>query len=76
MLVLSRKVGEKIEIGNGITLVVLQVSGKAVRVGIEAPREVAIRRSEIPTKSSWNRVPDVSSSDTSYLNADPTRHVS
>lgn len=47
MLVLSRRVGEKIEIGDGITVTVLKVTGKSVRVGIEAPKHVTIRRSEI-----------------------------
>ncbi len=47
MLVLSRRVGEKIEIGDGITVTVLKVTGKSVRLGIEAPKHVTIRRSEI-----------------------------
>ena len=51
MLVLSRRVGERIEIGNGVTVTVLRMSGKSVRIGIEAPNQVAIRRSEIPGKS-------------------------
>ena len=47
MLLLSRKRGEKIVIGNGITVTVLEVRGDQVRLGFNAPAEVPIRRKEI-----------------------------
>lgn len=47
MLVLSRRVGEKVRIGDDIELVIVEVKGDTVRVGIEAPRGVAIYRQEI-----------------------------
>jgi len=47
MLVLSRKVGEQIQIGDGVTLTVLKVNGQSISVGIEAPREVCIMRGEL-----------------------------
>ena len=47
MLVLSRKPGERIYIGSGIVLTVVDVSGKFVRLGIEAPADVTILRGEI-----------------------------
>jgi carbon storage regulator len=47
MLVLSRKPGERICIGSDITIQVLDVQGAQVRLGIEAPRDVAILRSEL-----------------------------
>ena len=47
MLVLARKVGEKIRIGDDIELVVVEVRGDLVRLGISAPRGVAIYREEI-----------------------------
>ena len=47
MLVLSRKPGEKIIIGNGITLTVIEVKGNQVRVGIDAPDDVRILRAEL-----------------------------
>lgn len=47
MLVLSRKVGEEIMIGDSIRLVVVGVRGTQVRLGLEAPRDVAIHRREI-----------------------------
>ena len=47
MLVLSRKVGEKILIGNQISVTVVRVGQGAVRIGIEAPDDLAIVREEI-----------------------------
>lgn len=47
MLILSRKVGEKIVIGDGITVVVSQVAGNRVTLGLEAPPEVRILRGEL-----------------------------
>jgi carbon storage regulator len=47
MLVLSRKNGESIVIGGAIKVQVVGVNGKAVRLGIEAPKEVPVHRSEI-----------------------------
>jgi carbon storage regulator len=47
MLVLTRKPGEKVTIGNAITLTVLDVSGNKVRVGIEAPDHIRILRAEL-----------------------------
>jgi carbon storage regulator len=47
MLVLSRKTNESIVIDGNITISVLQVKGKIVRLGIEAPKEIPIRRKEL-----------------------------
>lgn len=47
MLVLTRKPNEAIHIGNGIILRVLNVTGSRVRIGIEAPPEVSVRRGEL-----------------------------
>lgn len=47
MLVLSRKVGEVIKIGNDIELTVVSVSGDQVKIGIKAPKQVEIHRKEI-----------------------------
>ncbi len=47
MLVISRKKDESIEIGGGIRILVCSISGSKVRLGIEAPRDVPIRRSEL-----------------------------
>lgn len=47
MLVLSRKVGEKIMIGPGVTLVVKRIAGQRVTLGIDAPHNVHIVRGEL-----------------------------
>jgi carbon storage regulator len=47
MLILSRKPGEKIRVGTHITLTVVEVQGNRVRLGIEAPPEVHVLRSEL-----------------------------
>jgi carbon storage regulator CsrA len=47
MLVLSRKVGERIVIGDDVTLVVSRVSGNRVSIGIEAPDHVKVIRGEL-----------------------------
>ncbi len=47
MLILTRRVGETITIGNEINITVLGVSGHQVRVGIDAPKDVAVHREEI-----------------------------
>lgn len=46
MLVLARKIGERIIIDGNIELVVVQIRGKRVRLGVSAPREVPIHRGE------------------------------
>lgn len=47
MLVLTRKPGERIVIGDNIVLTVVEAKGDNIRIGIEAPREVKIFRGEI-----------------------------
>jgi carbon storage regulator len=47
MLVLSRKLGEKVVIGEGIILTVVKVDRNQVRLGIEAPKDVQVYREEI-----------------------------
>ncbi|PQZ96463.1 carbon storage regulator [Arthrobacter sp. MYb227] len=47
MLVLTRKVGEKILIGEDIVLTILEVRGDSIKVGIDAPRDVKIQRAEM-----------------------------
>jgi carbon storage regulator len=47
MLVLSRKTGESIVVNGGIRLTVLHVDGGVVKVGIEAPPQVAVHRQEV-----------------------------
>ena len=50
MLVLTRKVGESIQVGDDIRLTVLSVKGPTVKMGILAPRDVAVHREEVYDK--------------------------
>lgn len=47
MLVLSRRVGESVVIGDDVTITVLEVRGDVVRVGVDAPRSVKVHRAEL-----------------------------
>ena len=47
MLILTRRIGESLMIGDDVTVTVLGVKGNQVRVGVNAPREVAVHRQEI-----------------------------
>ena len=47
MLVLSRKVGERILLGNDISITVVRITGGGVRIGIEAPAELPVVREEL-----------------------------
>ena len=47
MLILTRRVGETLMIGDSVTVTVLGVKGNQVRVGVSAPKDVAVHREEI-----------------------------
>ena len=59
MLVLSRKEGERLVIGDNITLVVSKIAGNRVTVGIEAPADVKIYRGELKEEADCNHKPKV-----------------
>ncbi len=50
MLVLSRKVGERIWIGDNISVTVVRVTGGGVRIGVEAPPELPVVREELKNR--------------------------
>ena len=60
MLVLSRKIGEKIVIGSDVTITVVAVQGNKVRIGIDAPEHITILRGELtsdrPAQTVWAEV--------------------
>jgi carbon storage regulator len=61
MLVLSRKLGEKIYIGDNICITVVDIDRGKIRLGIEAPRDVPIYRQELlPLKNQETPAPDPS----------------
>jgi carbon storage regulator len=47
MLILTRRLGESIQIGNDIRITFLDIKGKQIRIGIEAPKEVIVHREEV-----------------------------
>ncbi|MEQ6889295.1 carbon storage regulator CsrA [Halomonas sp. CS7] len=47
MLILTRRVGETLMIGDDVTVTVLGVKGNQVRIGVNAPKDVAVHREEI-----------------------------
>jgi len=51
MLILTRKVGERLMIGDDVAVTVLSVKGNQVRVGVQAPASIAVHREEI-----YNRI--------------------
>lgn len=50
MLVLTRKTGESINIGDDIKISIMEIKGRSVRIGIEAPQSMSIHREEVYTK--------------------------
>ena len=50
MLILTRKVGESLVIGDDVSIIVLGVKGNQVRIGVDAPKSVSVHREEIYKK--------------------------
>ena len=66
MLILTRRVGESLMIGDDVTITVLGVKGNQVRIGVKAPKEVAVHREEIR-----NRIEEASAESEPKSSSDP-----
>jgi len=58
MLILTRRVGETLMVGDDITVTVLGVKGNQVRLGVNAPKDVAVHREEIYLRIQGEQDPD------------------
>jgi carbon storage regulator len=56
MLILTRRVGESLMIGDDVTITVLGVKGNQVRIGVNAPKSIAVHREEIYKKIQQEKV--------------------
>ncbi len=57
MLILTRRVGETLMIGDEVTVTVLGVKGNQVRIGVNAPKEVSVQREDIYMRIQAEKVP-------------------
>ncbi|MCB1869999.1 MAG: carbon storage regulator CsrA [Gammaproteobacteria bacterium] len=63
MLILTRRVGETLMIGDEVTVTVLGVKGNQVRIGVNAPRDVTVHREEIYERIKQEQLSDQESDD-------------
>ena len=69
MLILTRKVNEKIVIGDDVTITILAVKGNQIRIGIEAPKEIQVHREEI-----YQRILSERLNGTGHVDPSPQHH--
>ncbi len=61
MLILTRRVGESLMIGDNVNVTVLGIRGNQVRIGVDAPKDVAVHREEIYDRIQQEKTDDSSS---------------
>lgn len=66
MLILTRRVGETLMIGDDVTVTVLGVKGNQIRLGINAPKDIAVHREEI-----FNKIKNQEAQDSGGCSANP-----
>ena len=69
MLILTRRVGETLVIGDDVTVTVLGVRGNQVRIGVNAPKQVSVHREEIYDRIKKEKEAEASSKDQKSANA-------
>lgn len=62
MLILTRRIGETLKIGDAVSVTVLSIQGNQVRIGINAPKDVAVHREEI-----YNRIANASNASEEHV---------
>ena len=65
MLVLSRKIGERVIIADNIEIMIVEIHGNRIRLGVNAPRDISVRRAEIPRTGEGGDAPIEASQSTS-----------
>jgi carbon storage regulator len=58
MLILTRKVGETVVIGDNVTVAIIGVKGNQIRIGINAPKDVTVHREEIYERIRHEQLPE------------------
>lgn len=71
MLILTRRVGESVVIGDNISITILGVKGNQVRVGVKAPKDVSVHREEIFERIKRENDPDATAAASGTPQATP-----